>query len=160
MNRNLWLVLFGSISVVSLMIAHKAGHIYKDGDYDLGQLVVSCPSDVVEALTAVSEAYIKARPKTRLRPEVVEADTIERSADPDQPYFDLKMSEWQSQGRAAYRVVISEGAGQRRAVQSWLEFLASPGAQAPLNRHGFVSILPDADEGEGPDAVQIIRIVE
>ena len=154
MNRNLWLVLFGAISVVALMISHKAGRIYNDGDSEVSDLVVFCVGSLAEPMQAVSEAFMHEHPQTLVRSAIAEDDPFREPQSQSDRACDLWVSESGQAAGVGYSVVISPEARNPLAARLWVDFLASPAARAVLGRHGLSSAAPAEVNDHGSDTEQ------
>ncbi|MCH8215880.1 MAG: hypothetical protein IH892_03805 [Planctomycetes bacterium] len=151
MNRNLWLVLFGAISMVALMISHKAGRIYNDRHSEVSDLVILCADNLAEPIQAVSEAFMREHPQILVRSAVVAGDPIAGPLSEFDRRCDLWVSESGQAAGVGYSVVISPGAKNPLAARLWVDFLASPSARAVLSRHGLSSLTLSEVNGHGPD---------
>ena len=151
MNRNLWLILFGAISAVSLMIAHKAGRIYNDGDAEVRDLVILCEGNLVEPMQAVSEAFMREHPHIVVQSAVWEGDPFAGPLSQSHRRCDLWVSESGQAGGVGYSVAISPEAKNPLAARLWEDFLASPAARAVLSRHGLSSVAPAEVHGHEPN---------
>ena len=151
MNRNLWLVLFGAISVVALMIANKAGRIYNDGDAEVSDLVVFSVGNLAGPVREISEAFMREHPQTVVRSAVREDDPFAGPLSPSDRRCDLWVSESGPTAGVGYSVAISPEARNPSAARLWVDFLASPAARAVLSRHGLSSVAPAEVNGHGPD---------
>lgn len=147
MNRNLWLVLYGAISIVALMIANKAGRIYNDGDVEVSDLVIFCVGNLAEPMQAVSDDFMREHPQTAVRFTVVEDDPFDGPLSQSDTRYDLWVSESRQAAGVGYSVAIFPEAKNPLAARLWVDFLASPAGRAVVSHHGLASAAPAEVKG-------------